>query len=144
MLSANNVIAPQNSLSLLIECLLAWMSCALPSAPAHDRARAANLVQAAQCGVRSWEASSGGPRGPRAGPFAITGSGIRGSSERPNCKFRLTSNDLRAWNGDRAPGHRAAAPVRRGLDMLCPQCRFDNPPAMRFCGQCGCKVSGVP
>ena len=28
--------------------------------------------------------------------------------------------------------------------MLCPQCHFDNPPAMRFCGQCGSKLSDVP
>ena len=27
--------------------------------------------------------------------------------------------------------------------MLCPQCHFDNPPAMRFCGQCGSKLSDV-
>jgi len=29
--------------------------------------------------------------------------------------------------------------------MECPQCRFDNPPTMRFCGQCGAKLgSGCP
>lgn len=27
--------------------------------------------------------------------------------------------------------------------MLCPQCHFDNPPGMRFCGQCGSKLSDV-
>ncbi|MGH2400627.1 MAG: adenylate/guanylate cyclase domain-containing protein, partial [bacterium] len=27
--------------------------------------------------------------------------------------------------------------------MLCPQCHFDNPPGMRFCGQCGSKVLDV-
>ncbi|HEY8019618.1 MAG TPA: adenylate/guanylate cyclase domain-containing protein, partial [Thermoanaerobaculia bacterium] len=29
--------------------------------------------------------------------------------------------------------------------MECPQCHFDNPPAMRFCGQCGARLgSGCP
>lgn len=27
--------------------------------------------------------------------------------------------------------------------MQCPQCQFDNPPAMKFCGQCGAKL-GLP
>ncbi|HEX2644837.1 MAG TPA: zinc ribbon domain-containing protein, partial [Thermoanaerobaculia bacterium] len=27
--------------------------------------------------------------------------------------------------------------------MKCPQCQFDNPPAMKFCGQCGSKL-GIP
>jgi hypothetical protein len=28
-------------------------------------------------------------------------------------------------------------------DMPCPQCHFDNPPGMRFCGQCGSRLPEV-
>src|SRR4051794_29632704 len=27
--------------------------------------------------------------------------------------------------------------------MKCPQCQFDNPPGMKFCGQCGGKLAAV-
>ena len=53
----------------------------------------------------------------------------------------LLAVDLRRGRGP-APGRRSGTRARRAaralicLLMLCPQCRFENPPGMRFCGQC--------